>query len=133
MKKFLKKAANITLAVIAAILVVCGAFAACGGKNSGNKEPLTPDTPSSSVVYYVVSFDSVGGTATESQRVEAGKTAKRPKDPEKSSEARKEYLFIGWYSGEKLWDFENTAVTADLTLTARYKTTEYSQEVLPSK
>ena len=133
MKKFLKKAANITLAVIAAILVVCGALTACGGKTSGNKEPLTPDTPSSSVVYYIVSFDSVGGTATESQRVEAGKTAKRPKDPEKSSEARKEYLFIGWYSGEELWDFENTAVTADLTLTARYKTTEYSQEVLPSK
>lgn len=133
MKKFLKKAANITLAVIAAILVVCGALTACGGKTSENKEPLTPDTPPSSVVYYIVSFDSVGGTATESQKVEAGKTAKRPKDPEKSAEARKEYLFIGWYSGEELWDFENTAITADLTLTARYKITEYSQEVLPSK
>lgn len=132
MKKFLKKAANITLAVIAAILVAGGTLIACGDNDSGNKEPLTPDTPNSSV-YYTVSFDSLGGTATESQRVEAGKTAKRPDDPVKSAKARKEYVFIGWYFGEELWDFENTAVTADLTLTARYKITEYSQEVLPSK
>ena len=132
MKKFLKKAANITLAAIAAILVTGGGFIACGGNGSGNKEPLTPDSPNSSV-YYTVSFDSLGGTATESQRVEAGKTAEKPNDPVKSAEARKEYAFIGWYSGEELWNFENTAVTEDLTLTARYKITEYSQEVLPSK
>lgn len=133
MKKFLKKAANVTLAVIVSVLVEGGIFIACGDNNSGNKEPLTPDIPPSSGVYYIVSFDSVGGTATESQKVEAGKTAKKPKDPVKSAEARKEYVFIGWYFGEELWDFENTAVTADLTLTTRYKITEYSQEVLPSK
>lgn len=132
MKKFLKKAANITLAVVAAILVAGGTLIACGDNNSGNIEPLTPDNPNSSV-YYTVSFDSLGGTATESQRVEAGKTAERPNDPVKSAGARKEYLFIGWYFGEELWDFENTAVTEDLTLTARYKIIEYSQEVLPSK
>ena len=133
MKKFLKKTASLILVVTAAILVAGGTLIACGGKTSGNKEPLTPDTPPSSVVYYIVSFDSVGGSATESQKVEAGKTAKRPNDPVKSAEARKEYFFIGWYFGEELWDFENTAVTGDLTLTARYKITEYSQEVLPSK
>lgn len=132
MKKFLKKAANVTLAVIMSVLVAGGIFIACGDNNSGNKEPLTPDVPNS-FVYYTVSFDSLGGTVTESQKVEAGKTAKKPKDPVKSAEARKEYVFIGWYFGEDLWDFENTAVTADLTLTARYKITEYSQEVLPSK
>lgn len=128
MKKFLKNAAKITLAVIAAILVAGGTLIACRDSNSGNEEPLTP-----AVYYYTVTFDSLGGTATESQRVEAGKTAKRPNDPVKSAEARKEYVFIGWYFGEELWDFESTAVTGNLTLTARYKITEYSQEVLPSK
>ena len=49
--------------------------------------------------YYVVEFDSNGGTDVDAQIVEYGKTVGRPTDPVKSC-----YIFNGWYlNGERFY------------------------------
>lgn len=46
---------------------------------------------------YTVSFESNGGSAVESQQVEAGGYATEPEDP-----TRDGYFFTNWYSDEEL-------------------------------
>ena len=68
-----------------------------------------------------VSFDSKGGSYTpDVQKVEGGKQAVKPKEPQK-----KGYTFEGWFytdeNGiETVWDF-STPVHQDMTLKARWK------------
>lgn len=63
-----------------------------------------------------VTFNSNGGSAVEAQVVEYGKYATKPEDPSKD-----EVMFAGWYDAEdKLFDFEETAITADTVLTAKW-------------
>ena len=67
-------------------------------------------------VTYVVTFNSgEGASEVESQTVVENELAKKPTDPVKEG-----YDFIGWYVGEKEYDF-NTSVTGDITLTAMWK------------
>jgi len=63
-----------------------------------------------------VTFDS--GVA--SQTVEYGAKATKPADPTKTG-----YTFAGWYNGETAYDF-NTAVTGNLTLTAKWVINKYT-------
>ncbi len=123
------------LAIALALFVtfsVAGTMA-CGAKNEAEKPPVK-DEKEPSVVYYTVYFDSLGGTEIAEQKVESGKKAQKPRDPVKSAEARKEYVFIGWFTDSgTTWEFENMEVTENLVLTARYKVIAYSQEVLPSE
>ena len=63
---------------------------------------------------YTVTFDSQGGTAVASQRVEEGKTAIKPADPSKAG-----YIFKGWQLGGKEYNFTET-VTEDITLEAQW-------------
>ena len=72
---------------------------------------------------YVVFFDSDGGTVVESQQVEYGKTAIKPSNPEKH-EQKVDYKFLFWSIGDQEFDF-NTPITANITLKALYKKTEY--------
>ena len=64
---------------------------------------------------FTVSFDTAGGSKVASQKVEDGAKASRPVDPTRSG-----YSFDGWYKGGSKYDF-STPVTADVTLTARWK------------
>lgn len=64
---------------------------------------------------FTVSFDTAGGSKVASQKVEDGAKASRPADPTRSG-----YSFDGWYKGGSKYDF-STPVTADVTLTARWK------------
>ncbi len=67
---------------------------------------------------FSVSFDSAGGSSVESQTVEYGKQATKPADPTRAG-----YVFDGWLHDGKAYDFE-TAVTADVKLTASWKVAE---------
>lgn len=50
--------------------------------------------------------------------VEENKTLEEPKAPDKEN-----YIFLGWYVGDELYDF-NSKVTKDIVLTAKYKKDE---------
>ena len=50
--------------------------------------------------------------------VEENKTLEEPKAPDKEN-----YIFLGWYVGDELYDFNNK-VTKDIVLTAKYKKDE---------
>ena len=64
-----------------------------------------------------VTFDSNGGSTVAAQTVTYGSKATKPADPTKSG-----YTFGGWYTNSACttaYDF-NTAVTADITLYAKW-------------
>ena len=66
---------------------------------------------------YTVSFNSNGGSSVDSEQVAEGGKATRPVPPTKAG-----YLFDNWYSDSELttlYNF-NTAVTADITLYAKW-------------
>lgn len=66
---------------------------------------------------FIVSFDSAGGNYTPTaQKVQSGKTATKPTDPTNNG-----HSFKGWYLNNEKWDFSK-AVTSDMTLVAKYKT-----------
>jgi len=66
------------------------------------------------VLNYVVSFDSNGGSAVQSQTVQSGSTATQPVNPVKDG-----YTFKGWYLNGQAYDFA-TPVTGDIVLTASW-------------
>jgi len=63
---------------------------------------------------YVVYFNSEGGNNIANQTIVNGGKSTKPKDP-----IRYGYTFNGWYIKNSKWDF-NTAVTNDITLTAKW-------------
>lgn len=71
---------------------------------------------------YTVTFQSEGGSEVASQ-IRANTPAAQPDNPTKEG-----HTFISWYNGESEWDFETpvTAVTADLTLTAKWQINRYT-------
>jgi len=73
---------------------------------------------------YIVTFDSQGGSAVNSQTVEEGGLAPEPTAPTKEG-----YTFAGWYreSGcTNAWYFANDTVTSDVTLYAKWTTNTYT-------
>ena len=89
--------------------------------------PETPGTPGTSqtpatTVTYTVTFNSNGGDAVTSQKVEKGKTATKPADPTKPNSNGYTYAFSNWYSNgalTTLFDFA-TPINADITLYAKW-------------
>ncbi len=77
-------------------------------------------TAEGTIKQYTVTFDSNGGSAVDVQKVEHGDKATLPTPPTKTG-----YTFVGWYSGETRYDF-GAAVTADITLTARWEINTYT-------
>ena len=66
---------------------------------------------------YTVTFDSKGGTAVASQRVEEGKKAIKPADPTKADS-----VFVWWYQNDKNTQYDFDApVTEDITLKALWE------------
>ena len=73
--------------------------------------------------YYVVTFDSNGGSDITSQTIENGKTATMPQDPTKSG-----YTFLGWFvddNFDEIYRF-NTPIIEDITIYAKWKSKSYS-------
>lgn len=114
-----------TLAVAALALtgvVTYKAFTSSSGGGGGGDPTVN---------YYMVDFDTNGGSYTKSQKIESGKLATKPADPTKVIEGF-EYKFDGWYDakdGGNLWDFSATTITTDRTIYAHWTGTPPS----PSK
>ncbi len=72
--------------------------------------------------YYIVSFDSNGGTDIDSQEIDSGDTVSIPADPIKPADANYSYEFEYWYTDPELtndFDFD-TPINSNLTLYAKY-------------
>jgi len=68
----------------------------------------------------MVTFDSQGGSAVDSQMVNYGEKATNPTAPTKTG-----YTFGGWYKEPgctNRWDFDSATVTSDVTLYAKWTT-----------
>ncbi len=77
---------------------------------------------------FTITFNSDGGTSVASQSVTEGQKATAPANPAKNG-----YTFAGWYNGNTKYDF-NSAVTGNLTLTAKWEQVEEAITVkAPSK
>ena len=74
--------------------------------------------------HFTITFDTLGGTTVKEEKVKYGEKAYYPADP-----TREGYEFVGWYLGEKEFNFENK-ITKKLTLTAKWKKIE---EVKPDE
>ena len=73
---------------------------------------------------YTVSFDSDGGSAIASQRVEAGSVAAAPAGPTKTG-----YIFGGWYTDNTYataWDFAGTKIAKATTIYAKWNSHSYT-------
>ena len=69
---------------------------------------------------YTVTYDFAGGGESVSEQVEEDGLA-----PAKEG-TRTGYTFSGWTAGETAWDFEESVVTGDITLTAVWTANSYS-------
>lgn len=77
--------------------------------------------------FFLVRFDSLGGSAVASLAAEKGKTVSTPEAP-----TREGYTFTGWFTDEactKSFDF-STAIVENMTLYAGWKTAEGYTEVV---
>lgn len=89
---------------------------------TGGVLSIKPGSPSgggggSSVIRYTVTFDSQGGSKTDSVSVAKNGTAAEPEEP-----TREGYIFDVWYTDQALtevYDF-NTKVTKNMTLYAKW-------------
>ena len=72
---------------------------------------------------YTVTFDSYGGSKVDPQVVEYGLYAQEPEEP-----TLKGFTFAYWYLDDEneAYAFENTPVTADITLTAKWNINKYT-------
>lgn len=86
---------------------------AAGENIPGDEQTPGGTTPPQSS--YTVTFNTDGGSTIPSQSVESGKLATKPENPTKTG-----LEFLGWYHGGIPFSFL-TPITADITLTARWK------------
>ena len=64
---------------------------------------------------YTITFDSNGGSSVSSQTIPSGGKATKPSNPTRSG-----YDFDGWYNGNTEFDFINTVINKNYTLTAKW-------------
>lgn len=91
---------NMVIIVLCIVLVACLAF---GISHRG----------------YQIAFDSLGGTAVESQKQMYGELLQLPETPE-----REGYVFDGWYRDQNLtvpWNQQEDVITESMTLYAGWK------------
>jgi uncharacterized repeat protein (TIGR02543 family) len=112
----MKKMKHLGIIALAAVLLAL----VTGCKHDPEPEPI-PKT-------YTVTFNSSGGTSVNPQTVTAGGKAAEPAAPTKANDAAglyagtppASYTLDGWYNGGAKWNFAADAVTADITLTAKW-------------
>ena len=71
--------------------------------------------------YYIVSFETNGGTPIESISVKEGTKIKKPSDPNKEG-----YSLRNWSIDDYVWDFDKDVVNSDITLSAKWNLINYS-------
>lgn len=64
---------------------------------------------------FTVTFNSNGGSAVSEQTVESGKTAYKPRNPERDG-----YVFDAWYYDDQKFYFSSQTITQDITLVAKW-------------
>lgn len=96
------------LALLFVMIALCLTFTACGDE----EDPIT---------YYSVAFDSNGAERYTTREIASGSLIIEPVAP-----VRGGYYFTGWYSGDRLWDFEKDTVTENITLKAGWKRITYA-------
>lgn len=87
------------------------------------------DTPQSDPVEFTVTFETNGGSEVAQIVIEEGSVIVKPADPTKTATEEAVYTFEGWFTstdnGETLsdtaFDFENTLITENITLYAKWK------------
>lgn len=80
-------------------------------------EPITLTAKwESGIVTYTVKFMYSENKLYDTRYVESGDLLEVPIAP--TSETQ---IFLDWYFGDVLWDFENNTVTSDITLTAKWR------------
>lgn len=65
---------------------------------------------------FIVTFDYQGFKESSKIQIDQRKTVEKPTDPQIDN-----YIFLGWYKDNQLWDFEKDIVTDDIVLTAKFK------------
>jgi len=83
--------------------------------NRGREEEDKIEDSSNDPVTYRVTFDSNGGSEVSSIKVGKGKRIIEPEAPSKEG-----YTFVGWFVGDRKWDFKTDVVNERLTLTAKW-------------
>jgi uncharacterized repeat protein (TIGR02543 family) len=90
---------------------------------AGKPTPVTIKMSYAGEYEYTVTFVTDSGTEIEPQTVKEGGTATRPTP----NPTRDGFGFVGWYTDNETWDFlynfENTPVTSDITLYAKWSET----------
>lgn len=84
--------------------------------------------PQAKPAVYTVTFISNRGTAVASQKVEHGKTARRPAPPKRTG-----YTFVNWYRDSRLtqvYNF-NSPVTSNITLYAKWNPIPPAKKTVP--
>ena len=118
MKKTLT--ARLFAALLAAIMLLT--LAACGeSKDPTAGTSATPNNQTSTTAApdgksFTVTFNTLGGSAVEAQKVKDGEKAAKPADPTKDG-----FLFSGWAkdeAGSSAFDFDSEKISADVTLYA---------------
>ena len=92
--------------------------------NNATSTPSKKPTANSDEIFKV-RFDSDGGSAVSTQRVQDGLYAEKPENPTKDG-----YQFAGWFLNGELYDFE-TPVTGEITLTAKWYEYTAPRTVMP--
>lgn len=67
-----------------------------------------------------VSFNSDGGTVVPSKIISASGKIGMPEPPTKTG-----YSFLGWFNGDREWNFATDVATSSITLTAKWEITAY--------
>ena len=116
----MKKSLTARLFAVLTAVVLLLSLAACGGGNdpsastTGAKNDQTTAAPAAEG--FTVTFNTLGGSAVEAQKVKSGEKASQPADPTKDG-----FLFSGWAkdeAGTQAFDFASEKISADLTLYA---------------
>lgn len=105
---------------VGAAVVVYGNIKFYDGTYEFDKNNYLVEYPTPVVTEYTVTFNTDGGSTVDPKLVAEGNYAQQPADPTKDG-----YTFGGWYTdvgctdGNE-FDFENTPITADLPLYAKW-------------
>ena len=103
---------------------------------AGETALLSEETSSDSLLHsdtdadisdcFVVTFDSDGGTDVPAQKVKNGEIPVNPGKIEKQGTVDTEYVFIGWYLNDELYNFDSE-LSGNIILTAKWEVKKYGE------
>lgn len=103
----------------------------CAGCTTGTTTPPNPDGGDGTTekTEFTVTFNTLGGSAVASIKVEEGQELQLPSNP-----TRGDHTFEGWFTDEACTKpFENLKITSNITLYAKWKKIEVSVPLAATK